>query len=168
MVGFILPSGHLPEKKLAFCGHDSTMCFANAGENPNVTTLKLAELPFVDLLWISENSVIAVGHECAPTLFSDASGSWALVQNLDQPKKSDGAAVQQSARAVFQNKVDVGQDARTGTKMETKHQNCINCIFNYKGSGDKVTDFTTSGVDGNVIFWNVKSFEQQFSGLKIK
>lgn len=64
------PSGN----RMAFVGHDSSISFVDAGQEPVV--VKLNGLPFVDVLFLDENRVVAAGHDCAPMLFSNTGGKW--------------------------------------------------------------------------------------------
>jgi actin related protein 2/3 complex subunit 1A/1B len=60
------PSGNA----LAFVGQDSTLSVANVTSGtPQVDVVKFRDLPFRDLLWINETSIVAVGHDCTPVLF---------------------------------------------------------------------------------------------------
>eukprot|EP00727_Mastigamoeba_balamuthi_P011172 m51a1_g6678 putative actin-related protein 2 3 complex subunit 1a (367) ;mRNA; f:221854-223381 len=152
------PSGNT----LCFSGHDSTMSFVeptSAGQPANITTLRLAGLPLTDALFVDENKVIGVGHDCMPLLFSSSGpGAWTFVKSIDEkPKSSSGptGSAQSQSRAMFQNLVDKGttDSASIQTTLDTKHQNTITCIQPYKRSGAKVLEFTTTGLDGNLVFW---------------
>jgi len=60
-----------------------------------------------------------------------------------------------------------GQEADTDTVLKTIHQNAISGISAHTGKRDAVSKFTTIGIDGKLITWDVKSLEQAISGLKI-
>jgi actin related protein 2/3 complex, subunit 1A/1B len=70
------PSGD----SLAFASHDSSICIAYpAGpEEPPlaVITVRTPLLPFVSLLWINENEIVAAGHDCQPVLFQGSHEGW--------------------------------------------------------------------------------------------
>lgn len=75
------PSGN----QLAWATHDSYVYFLEcATKNHSLQALKYSFLPFRDLLFIDENRLVAVGHDCAPLLFSKSS-QWAFDRNLDAP-----------------------------------------------------------------------------------
>jgi len=147
------PNGNL----LAYTAQDSTLNIADISSGtPQVERVALNDLPLRDLLWINDNTIVGVGYDCAPFLFQKKSG-WTFVKKLDgtgeaQPKT---AAANTSAFKVFQNKVDLGSEG-TETKLNTKHQNAVSCIQAYKKAGGNVSQFSTSGVDGNVIVWDAK------------
>jgi len=147
------PNGNL----LAFVGQDSTLCVANiVSGTPVVDVVKFRDLPFRDLLWINDGSLVAVGHDCTPVLFQNK-GGWQFVKKLDTGSgggaESSGPQ-KSSAFKMFQNQVDKGQTATQDTKINTKHQNCITWILPYKKQGSNVTQYSTSGLDGNVIVWD--------------
>jgi len=148
------PSGN----KLAFCGHDSTLCIADTtNAQPPVSVVKFADLPFRDILWISEDSIVGVGHECNPTLLQGKGNNWSYVKKLDTGSgaaPTGGASTQASAFKMFQNKVDKGSETPTETKLTTKHQNCITTIVPYKKAGAVVSQYSTTGLDGNLIIWD--------------
>jgi len=147
------PSG----AKLAFCGHDSTLCVAEINSaQPEVDVVKFGDLPFRDILWISEDSIVGGGHECNPTLLQGKGKSWAYVKKLDTTTAPPLSADNKSSSAfkMFQNKVDKGGEEKTETKLTTKHQNCITHVTAYKKNGANVAQYCTTGLDGNLIIWD--------------
>jgi actin related protein 2/3 complex subunit 1A/1B len=151
------PSGN----RLAFSGHDSSVTFIDPaqGQAPLITTLRLSGLPVIDLLFLDENKMVGVGYDCAPLLFSSSGpGQWAFVKSLDDKASEPvpaAASGQADKFAMFKNMVDRGTtDSGTlSTVLDTKHQNTITSVISYKRSGPKVTEFTTAGLDGNIVFW---------------
>jgi len=140
------PSGN----SLAFIGQDSTLSVADVSSGqPRAQVAKYKELPCRDLLWASEGSIVAVGHDCTPLLFQNQ-GGWKFSKKLDEGGSGGGSAPSSSlsARKMFQNKVDRAESA-SETTLKTKHQNCISCIQFY-GRGQ----YSTSGLDGNLVIWN--------------
>jgi len=143
------PSGNL----LAFVSHDSTISFSDVSSgNPNTAVVKHNELPFIDLIFTSETTVVAVGHDANPTSFVKAGNSWKLGAKLDEASGSgaSGPAKGPAALGAFKNKVDKGS---TGSEVETilstHHQNCITKIASL-GKGQ----YSTSGLDGNLAIWD--------------
>lgn len=41
------------------------------------------------------------------------------------------------------------------TALETVHQNAITCLVLYSGSKGAVNKFSTSGVDGQLVIWDM-------------
>ncbi|KYQ90570.1 actin related protein 2/3 complex [Tieghemostelium lacteum] len=158
------PSGNT----LAFASHDSNLAVANFSSNPpTVEKIKLRTLPLCDLLYLTENSIVGVGYDCTPVLITNSNG-WTYQGELDKPGTGAAAtsgAEPTNARKLFQNKVDLG-DTKTDTKLSTAHQNCITTIVPTKSAGGLVSDFSTSGLDGNVVQWHTKVLETK-SKLKV-
>lgn len=49
-----------------------------------VHTLRSPTLPHVSLQWITEDSLVAAGHDCQPILFTgDVSSGWSIAKTLD-------------------------------------------------------------------------------------
>jgi len=140
------PNGNL----LAYVCQDASFGVADisSGQLRVVSEIKTQDLPFMDLVFINDSSVVAVGHDCAPVLFSNQ-GGWKLVKKLDgnAPAATSGGDQKSSAFKVFQNKVDRAESS-TETKLFTKHQNAINCVQKYGNS------YSTSGLDGVLLIWD--------------
>ncbi|KAJ1034958.1 hypothetical protein NDA18_000564 [Ustilago nuda] len=88
------PSGDV----LAFVGHDSslTVVYPSAPEQPPaaVHVIRSPTLPYVTLTFVSENQIVAAGHDCQPVLFQgDAQQGWSIVKSLD----AAGAAASKGA-----------------------------------------------------------------------
>lgn len=159
------PSGN----RLAFAGHDSSINFADvSSQPPSVQRLRLHSLPLRDLLFLSEQSLVGVGEDTNPVLFQATdSGDWAFGSDLDKsgPAVNTGTT---SARDVFKAKVDLGTESATDTKLDTLHQNAVTVVSPFTTAGGVITDFSTSGLDGNLIVWHTKALEAKLKGLKIK
>jgi len=143
--------------QLAYCSHDSTITFidVSGGAPGNVQLLRLNNLPFTRVFFINEDTLVAGGHDCSPILFSKLDGTWGPVRNLDEKKvEAKQASGTQSAFKMFQNKVATGQ-AQATTKLETKHQNYINCIQGVAGGPAGWKKISTSALDGRIIIWDL-------------
>jgi len=148
------PSGKL----IGFVGQDSTVCIADISSGtPKVDVVKYKDLPFRDLLFISEDSIVAVGHDCTPVVFSNKNG-WSFVKKVDDGTEGSKAAsnVKSDAFKVFQNKVDKAQDSTVDSTLNTKHQNAITCVTAYKKNGQNVSQYSTTALDGHLIIWDFK------------
>lgn len=150
------PSGDV----LAFCGQDSSIHFvwANGGQEPPHQVIKVNKLPFLSLMFVDENTLVAAGHDCQPFLFQAGQNGWELVKSLDDNKGAAPAAAKAGNNAfkMFRDTVDKGTtDSRaTSTTLNTKHQNSINCI-QPRTRGGRVSEFSTSGLDGAIAIWKV-------------
>lgn len=140
------PSGN----QLAFTGHDSRVAVADVtSDPPNVSVVKSVTLPYTSLLFVSENTLVAAGHDCNPQLITKAGAGWKLGAKLDVSGQVAGAAAT-DAKSKFQALDKTGQESKAST-LSTKHQNTIKTLTAY-GSGQ----IATSGIDGYLIIWNVK------------
>lgn len=159
------PSGN----RIAFAGHDSTITFADVSSLPPIVQrIRLFSLPLRDIVFLSEQSLVGVGEDTNPVVFTSTDGGeWAFGSELDKsaPAAADPAGV--SARKLFQNKVELG-DSSNDTKIDTLHQACVTVVLPFATAGALVTDFSTSGLDGNLIVWHVKAVEAKLGGIKIK
>jgi len=144
------PSGN----RLVFVAHDSRVHFIdiNSGSEEK---LSLDALPYRSVFFASEDSVVAAGHDCAPHLLT-FSGGWQFAKSLDENRKSSASkeSSASAARNMFQSKVDMGT-AENETTLTTQHQNAINTLQVFAASGGRVSKFSSTGVDGKVIIWNV-------------
>ncbi|KAG8884333.1 hypothetical protein FRB98_002499 [Tulasnella sp. 332] len=79
-VGFS-PSGDV----LAFASHDSSVTIVYPGATPTIISIKMSTLPYVALTWVSEQSIVAAGHDCQPMLFAltGDENQWRLIGSLD-------------------------------------------------------------------------------------
>jgi actin related protein 2/3 complex subunit 1A/1B len=116
------PSGNA----IGYVGHDASFNVADISSGqPVVSEIKTKDLPFLDLVFINDSTVVAAGHDCAPVLFQNQ-GGWKLVKKLDGVSggATSGGDQKVSAMDSFKNKVDRAETA-TETKLTTKHQNAI-------------------------------------------
>lgn len=153
---------------VAFVGHDATLSVCDISNPENQPfRVKHAGLPFQTLLWLTDHSIVCAGHEYAPFLYQmQQDGSWAMIKKLDDKPKGAAAAPaagKVNAFQVFANKVNVGQDQRSGTKQVTKHQNCVTYMDVKDGQPGQVGVFTSSGVDGRIVFWDTAKLAQAHS-----
>jgi actin related protein 2/3 complex subunit 1A/1B len=153
------PSGN----QLAYASHNSSLTIINCpnSQEGNITQqiVKFSYLPCRDILWLSETSIVGVGYECNPILFQKHGETWKDVQLLDKPESAEKSGT--SAMEKFKSMTTMGAED-VDQVLPTKHQNAINCI-QLMSPGM----FSTTGLDGSICIWNVKTLEQQFSGLKI-
>eukprot|EP00299_Pterocystis_sp_00344_P012374 c5932_g1_i1.p1 GENE.c5932_g1_i1~~c5932_g1_i1.p1 ORF type:complete len:382 (+),score=95.14 c5932_g1_i1:57-1202(+) len=157
------PSG----KYLAFATHDSSVTFA-AVAGP-IQVIKLNTLPFRSLLFLSDSSLAAVGHEVNPHAFKLNGDTWSFVGKFD--KEEVKVEAQQSAAkqamAMFQNQAKKATSDTSSGDLPTLHQNSVSALVKFSGEGD-VSSFTSSGLDGYLVHWNLgSSLDQAFAALKL-
>ncbi|XP_005992376.1 actin-related protein 2/3 complex subunit 1B-B [Latimeria chalumnae] len=152
--------------RVAWASHDSNLCVADASNKMAVTSLKTDMLPLLTVTFITENSMVAAGHDCCPMLFTyDSKGTVTFGGKLDLPKQNAQRGI--SARERFQN---LDKKATSDTKdvtVDTLHKNSISQISILEGGKSKCSKFCTTGMDGGMAIWDVKSLESALKGLKI-
>jgi len=165
------PSGDV----LAFAGHDSTISIVYPGSGPVIHTIRMTTLPLVTLVWASEDSIVAAGHDCQPYVFSGNEGGWKLIGSLDDtsaPKSTSSPSrlsavgpgrLNSTAFNTFRNADSRGfSNSSRGaggsqgeSELLTVHQNTITNVRPYEGQSGAITKVSTTGVDGNLAIWNV-------------
>jgi len=80
--------------RMCFAGHGSSLHFIQilGGSPPLIQTLNLKSLPFMDVRFLSDNTVVAVGFDNTPTIFSVTGGSevdpvWSFTDICDKDSK---------------------------------------------------------------------------------
>uniref|UniRef100_A0A2P2L109 Actin-related protein 2/3 complex subunit n=2 Tax=Rhizophora mucronata TaxID=61149 RepID=A0A2P2L109_RHIMU len=159
------PSGNT----LAYVGHSSMIYFVDdVGPSPLAQNVAFRDLPLRDVLFVSEKMVIGVGYDCSPMVFAaDERGIWSFIRFLGERKSSFSGSKYGSQFSEAFGKF-YGQ-AKHGASNETiepsrprggVHENCINCIIPLKEAGSSRTmRFSTSGLDGRVVIWNLENQE---------
>lgn len=156
--------------KLAWVSHDSSLSVVDSNYSMTVVTLKTRYLPFLSCVWVSQDSIVAAGHDCCPMLFS--------LQN--QPTQNGQSNKQQHTQPVLkfigrldrsQKRAEDGQSAMRKFKdldakadnsqpnsvssgdscLGTIHQNTIGQIRLYS----KSKTVATVGLDGKFVVWSL-------------
>uniref|UniRef100_A0A8C9X2K3 Actin-related protein 2/3 complex subunit n=1 Tax=Sander lucioperca TaxID=283035 RepID=A0A8C9X2K3_SANLU len=156
--------------RLAWTSHDSTVSVAEGGKTVSVcfSVLSSETLPLLCVTFITENSLVAAGHDCYPVLFvyDSAKASLTFGGKLDVPKQTAQKGI--SARERFQN-LDrrASETQSTDNDLNTLHKNSINQISVLEGGRNQCTKFCTTGMDGGMSIWDVKTLESAMKNLKI-
>lgn len=142
--------------RFAFTGHNSTIHFGSFENNSsNVQSLNRKELPLTALAFLSDTMVVAAGYDCTPILYEYSNNKWIEKGPIDTGKTVKAAPVKKksafsAAQKMFEQKSKLGSaNATENPGLKTRHQNCINDIIVYSNN-----KFTTSSVDGRVLFWD--------------
>ncbi|XP_060551950.1 actin-related protein 2/3 complex subunit 1A-like [Ruditapes philippinarum] len=153
-------------EKLAWVGHDSSIGIVDAANGQQLSLIKGSFLPFDEITWVTENSIVVVGYDCCPKLFTHQSGDIKFVHDLDVP--SAGGETKVTAMSRFKSLDKKGASGQaTDTALKTLHQNTITQVSIHAGSKSDASKITTSGADGQLIIWDLKSLEKSMAGLKI-
>ncbi|KAF6125449.1 hypothetical protein HJG60_009891 [Phyllostomus discolor] len=110
------------------------------------------------------------GHDCFPVLFTydGAAGTLSFGGRLDVPKQSSQRGL--TARERFQNldKKASSEVGVAGVALDSLHKNSVSQISVLSGGKAKCSQFCTTGMDGGMSIWDVKSLESALKDLKIK
>jgi actin related protein 2/3 complex, subunit 1A/1B len=132
----------------------------------------MSTLPLVTLVWASEDSIVAAGHDCQPYIFSGNEAGWKLIGTLDDtsaPKStltpsrfSPGGPGRLNSTAfnTFKNADSRGIGRGSGgpqgeSELLTVHQNTITSVRPHDGQSGAITRVSTTGVDGKLVIWSV-------------
>uniref|UniRef100_A0A8K9UYK8 Actin-related protein 2/3 complex subunit n=1 Tax=Oncorhynchus mykiss TaxID=8022 RepID=A0A8K9UYK8_ONCMY len=154
--------------RLAWTSHDSTVAIAEGGKTSTISSLSSETLPLLCVSFITENSLVAAGHDCYPVLFvyDGTKGSVTFGGKLDVPKQTSQRGI--SARERFQNLDRRATSSETTEQgLESLHKNSISQISVLEGGKSKCSTFCTTGMDGGMVTWDVKSLESALKDLKI-
>ncbi|KAI4584864.1 hypothetical protein MJG53_006398 [Ovis ammon polii x Ovis aries] len=152
--------------RLAWVSHDSTVSVADASKSVQVSTLKTEFLPLLSVSFVSENSVVAAGHDCCPMLFNyDDRGCLTFVSKLDIPKQSIQRNMSAMERFRNMDKRATAEDRNTA--LETLHQNSITQVSIYEVDKQDCRKFCTTGIDRAMTIWDFKTLESSIQGLRI-
>ena len=159
---------------LAFCSQDATVTFvdvaAAAAQQGCMQALRLSELPITQLLFLPDGSLVGAGHSYDPLLFVNRGGTWALAGKV-QPNKADAAKKTGVAanRAMWQAQTNTGQSAGSATgEIDSAHLNMV-CGLRLFGTafGGAQAEFTTSALDGKMVFWSRDELSEAMANLKM-
>lgn len=150
------PSGDV----LAFATHDSSIVVAypSGPEQPPraVVSVSTSYLPFRSLTFLSENEIVAAGHDCHPVVFSGDENGWKYSRAIDDPSKASKQEQRESSALNMFRQLDLkGAEDSGTTELATIHQNTITTVRPYANSGGRVTKISTSGVDGRLVIFTV-------------
>ncbi|XP_021078353.1 actin-related protein 2/3 complex subunit 1A [Mus pahari] len=152
--------------RLAWVSHDSTVSVADASKSVQVSTLRTEFLPLLSVSFVSENSMVAAGHDCCPMLFNyDDRGCLTFVSKLDVPKQSIQRNMSAMERFRNMDKRATAEDRNPA--LETLHQNSITQVSIYEVDKQDCRKFCTTGIDGAMTIWDFKTLESSIQGLRI-
>lgn len=159
---------------LAFCSHNSTVSFVDVvgGSAPQV--LRLSELPLTHLLFLPDGCMVGVGHTYDPILFARTAQGWTNAGKLVGQKRagSDKAvSAMMNARNMFQAQTMQGQSAAGAAADKASastHQNLV-CGMHVFGAkfGSTTAEFTTTALDGKIVFWTRDEISTAMGALAI-
>lgn len=113
-------------------------------------------LPFTSLIWNTDAEIIAAGYDCEAFKFRGSESGWENAGPVAAKARPGlgGAAREESALQMFR-QMDLRGKSKDDTQLSTTHQNTINTIRVFEGDAGGVKRFSSSGVDGRVVIWNI-------------
>ncbi|KAF5292909.1 hypothetical protein FQR65_LT11161 [Abscondita terminalis] len=165
--GWIHSVSYSPDgNKICWVAHDSTINIADSTRGNATFKLKTEFLPFLSCTWIGSRSIVTAGHNCMPLLYTvDSNGQLAFGAKLDTSQKKEASGL--SAMRKFQSLDKQARVEVSDTSLDSIHQNAITCLCIYEGTKVSGTKLSTSGLDGQLVIWNLNSLEKEIKGLKI-
>lgn len=152
--------------KVCWVGHDAAINVAEASASPQVSKLRSDYLPFLSCLWISPRSILVAGHSCVPLIYNvDEANKITLAAKLDQSQKKEAAGI--SAMRIFQSLDRNSRTENADTNLDSIHQNAIACVCLYRGDKANAQMFSTSGLDGQLVIWNIDTLTRSMQNLKL-
>ncbi|XP_048408485.1 actin-related protein 2/3 complex subunit 1B-A-like [Stegostoma tigrinum] len=153
--------------RLVWVSHDSTVCVTDANKKSTITTLDTASLPLLTVTFITESSLVAAGHDCYPVLFTydSTKDTVTIGKKLDVPKQNVQRGM--TALAKFRNLDKTASADNTTNTLETLHKNSISQISIVEGGKKNCSKFCTTGMDGGMAIWDIKTLEADLKDLKI-
>jgi actin related protein 2/3 complex subunit 1A/1B len=146
-------------------GHDSAINIVDINNGTNVTKLKTEFLPFLSCIWISPNSFVVAGHSCVPLVYSFDGQNIIFNGKLDQSQKREASGI--SAFRHFQSLDRNSRLENTDTYLEYIHQNAISWVTLYSGDKSCAKKISTSGLDGQLVIWDLTTLTRSMQNLKI-
>jgi len=161
---------------LALCSQNSTLSVVDvasaAAQQPNaVQTLRLSDLPLTRLLFLPDGSLVGAGYCFNPILFAKTGGVWVEVGKLATTKGADvavGAIAAARQKWQAQATTGVSENANAAATLDSVHQFAV-CGMSSFGStiGSTAAEFTTSGLDGKIVFWTRDELAAAMQGLNL-
>lgn len=123
-------------------------------------------MPVTKILFLPDGTLVGVGHNYDPLLFGRTGSGWAGLGQLTTVKSAGAASSAVAAnRRMFQDQSSMGGAVAT---LESTHQSQV-CGLQYFGStyGSKPAQFTTTGLDGKLVFWTPDQLSKVMGALAI-
>lgn len=157
---------------LAFCSHNATVSFVDVVSGTAPQVVRLSDLPLTNLIFLPDGSMVGIGHCVDPLLFARTASGWAVAGKLagKVADKAAGGGAFANARNMFQTQSAQGQSTkdRDADKSTSPHQNqvCGMQLFNHS-FGAQAAEFTTTALDGKIVFWTRDEISAAMSQLAI-
>jgi actin related protein 2/3 complex subunit 1A/1B len=92
--------------------------------------------------------------DCEAFRFQGGEAGWELAGTIESKGRPGlGEQREESALNMFR-QMDLRGKSKDDTQLKTVHQNTITMIRPYAASGNGLSQFSSSGVDGRIVVWN--------------
>eukprot|EP01139_Manchomonas_bermudensis_P001500 Amastigsp_a2149_233.p1 type:complete len:380 gc:universal Amastigsp_a2149_233:34-1173(+) len=164
------PSG----AKLGFVTHDSSVVVIE-GEGGFTSVTRVQGLPYTSLIFATENTIFAGGHDCNVSVLTGANGRpWTFQCVLDQKNNKKAGGADASAASAARNKFQQSDSKGTtegedvDTTLPTIHQNAIRELMPMTwNQSNAVTAFSSAGSDGLIVSWTLSDFTGKVPGFAV-
>lgn len=128
------------------------------------------------LTFMATGSLIGVGFSYTPLLFRQipGTGTYSNGEPLETADRGGGGnfatSAVSAAMRMFQAQDKAGQEQAVSqsAKLASVHQNCVTCIRAFDGKiGGRVVEFTTTGLDGCLVFWTSEELASAMKMLSV-
>lgn len=151
--------------RLAWVGHDSSVCVADAQRGLAIVHVRTPHLPFLSCLWVTPTRLLVAGYDCCPMVYEYSNGQLSFVDKLDKSQRKEVDGV--SAMRKFLNMDKHAMESRDDTLLDTAHQNAITLVTLVQGERDNASRVCTQGMDGRLVLWDLKSLQSTMAGMRI-
>jgi actin related protein 2/3 complex, subunit 1A/1B len=151
--------------KICWVGHDSAINIVDITIGPNVFKLRTEFLPFLSCIWISPTAFVCAGHSNIPLIYSFDGSNIIFNGKLDESQKREASGI--SAMRHFQSLDRNSRLENSDTHLDCIHQNAISWVAIYAGDKGKAQKISTSGLDGQLVLWNLNTLTRQMQNLKL-
>lgn len=149
---------------LAYVSHDASIGIVypeGEGLPPkSILSIKTNYLPFKSLVFLTNNEIVAGGHNCNLIVFEGDESNWQETKVIETQKdlikesnvNDDEEISSHQALNMFK-QMDLKGRVKTGSSnknLYTTHQNTIECIRVFSK-----TQVSTSGIDGKVVIFDI-------------
>lgn len=147
--------------QLAYVAHDSSIYVVDGPNEQSVARYVSKHLPYSTVQWITPGTFVVAGHDYMPYLFTYASGNIEYVGEVDarEEKKTTSKF---SALDKFRNLDSRGTEEKVAA-VKSAHQNAIVELKLFEGDAGSATKFSTVGVDGKLVIWDMDEVSKRLS-----
>lgn len=138
--------------------------------NSEEQSIRVPDLPYLTMRFLSDNAVVAAGYSFTPVAFVKKGDKWTYIGHCDvkDKVKKEAATAVRSAFDKFKTQDTVGaKNAEKQEEVKTRHHNTITGLQIFASAAGKVSKFSSSGLDGRVLMWDVAGISSKLDGFAL-